>query len=447
LRREISHRPRAHSHLQQRKAILEGLRPHRIQVFGPDGTVSSRITDIQSTPDANVTILVGAIGRATRIVIYVGSSDWLLQRRPQRRFHTPVSTKTWIDFNQTSALECTTLGSTTFAVLYDTAGYWSINAIECAEVEENRENGTLVPTGDARDQQRLRVLHGPSQTYSHHALWDVKFQPGVSEPSWALAGSQHVSFFDTGVHGTHSRLAVAKSAKVSLPLADEMEATALTWLDIRTLGIAMVPFPRDPWPHAPGDQAPPAGSGQSGGRRKKHRPPIDQHLRSEVRLWDIRSRDSSSRILPSSRLTGLSSVPLPSTSPSASTTASPNPHYILTASTSAISMHDLRFTPEDPTAGTTRPLWTAAHTSQTPRLPLAVHAGLDVVAAVDREGIVQCYSLANGLRARSLCCDVEDRKYNWSDACLGIPRWQEDGRGAPYLCVGGREGWVYSWKW
>jgi hypothetical protein len=441
LHREIDHQPPADSHLQQREAILKGLRPHRVQVIDSRSAGSGPIFDLHLIPDTNLTVFARTTSHFPRIAFYVGASDWLLQQHPQSRFDLPGSTNFRSSTPRITALECTNRDSGTFVLFCDDGGSWSVEAIEYAEAEEYREDETAGPVGDDRDQRRLQIRHGPTGEFMYTAFWDAKFQPGVSAPSFAVAGSHDVTFVDM------AEWSARKTVEVSLPSAEEMEARILSWLDPRVVSIAMVPFAGAAPTHAMGYRGPPPRPDQKTGRRAKQRPVPDRQLRSEVRLWDIRTRDSSSRIVPSSRLTGLSSIPLASTSFSASTQEPPNPYCLLTTSTSGISMHDLRFTSKQSTTGTTRPLWTAAHATQIPRLPLAVHAGLDVVAAVDREGVVQCYSLANGTRVGSLHCEVEDRAYGWSDSSLGVPRWQEDSRGAPYLCVGGNKGWVYSWKW
>jgi hypothetical protein len=70
---------------------------------------------------------------------------------------------------------------------------------------------------------------------------------------------------------------------------------------------------------------------------------------------------------------------------------------------------------------------------------------MDMLAAVDRDGHMQVYSLRTGSCLRTLLPEDEGGGPSPLGSGGGAPRWTEGSRGAPYLQVCGAEGWVYSW--
>jgi hypothetical protein len=351
-----------------------------------------------------------------------------------------------------------------FFVRCDRSASWTMDTLEY-DGEPGTDPRSVLRAGDDRFQQRPRQTTIKHQDYGGHSLVDVKFQPESPGLSWAMAGSEGVGVYD--MERIRRRINIPDISEdirtLFLKVHDDTEATSISWLDPRTLAIAVVPFPKDPGmqqqQHTSRQHI--TAGGQPHGRRRRRNnhstPTKPVHLQdhhSEVRLWDIRSNDSSTRILPSARLTGLSTINLPSTPLNPSAAVSPNPHLLLTASTSAISLHDLRFTkssrpshpaPLTPPQPTTTPLLTIPHATQTPQLPLAVNSRMDMLAAVDRDGHMQVYSLRTGSCLRTLLPEDEGGGPSPLGGGGGAPRWTEGSWGAPYLQVCGAEGWVYSW--
>ena len=387
LRREISDRPYAFSNAQRGAALVHGLRLHetRLAFAGTTTMASIQAVDLQTV--AGYTVLGMRYHQADNgIYAFPSEID-----RQAKTASFPSTRPLYVCPGGITAMSCTLDASTScpYVVACGPAGHILFGAIyDSANPDSCSAAAATTLLLRERDV----------------SIWDCQFAPAAAATSlrFAVAGTGHVWLHDPVEHA-------AAAAKLTLPLRPQAEAHALAWLDARTLAVAIAPFHRD----------------------RRRDPQGQPH---EIRLWDVRTRDSRTRIVRQEHITGLEVVPGPDGGGSGGGGGGAGPAtQLVVASNRAIAVFDLR------NLSTTKPLLEFAHESQERRLGLAMYGGAGgLLAAPDRQNDLRCYSLLAGRHVRTL-----ETK---SNLFLRGVRWGEDGRRAPYLqaCAGDV---VMSWMW
>ena len=191
-------------------------------------------------------------------------------------------------------------------------------------------------------------------------------------------------------------------------LDPDTESFAIDWLDSQTVAFSTVKdLDGPPQQRRARKDCPPSANDETD--------PIHT-----VKLWDIRSQGVSTRLLPKRRVNGIE-------------TPDATGHNLIVTTNYDINLYDLRFVRYD------RPALSFAHESETTRLHLDVYRN-DLIVAVDRDNIVQTYSLRSGRHVAGL------KPAHPGRGLIQQPRWYETPRGSPYIQACRRNS-LLRWSW
>ena len=169
----------------------------------------------------------------------------------------------------------------------------------------------------------------------------------------------------------------------------------------------------------------------------------DMHSgRNRVMLWDTRTKGGTSeRFILRGRITGV-------LNPSSSTNSSSG-HHLLVSTNHRINLFDTRmpysFGSRNVDNEGSRPLLSFEHVHQGPVLEYDVNEAGQLIAAADRDNVVQIYSIRSGRRVRSL--EMPDRKASGpTSELVKTLQWYEDESEGSALVACKANG-VVRWAW